>query len=167
MFKVTEAHIQAVLMRWVMEVKHHDSFIPNSNQFFTWEADLLSVTSSGLIHEFEIKTSIQDYRRDAKKRKHYKMDVSLYSPAYFWYVTFGFEIEPPENAGWIFIEYKKSDNGKDDGWNLNVKKEAPRRNEMKIDENKRRQLNRLLSWRLYHVYARQYLIERNAEKVLQ
>lgn len=155
--KVTEAHIQAVLMGWVMEVRKHDAFVPNSNQFFTWEADLLSVTSAGLIHEFEVKISMQDYRRDAQKRKHQRMDLDLYAPAYFWYVTFGFEIEPPENAGWILIEYKKPDDGKTKGWKLIVKKEAPRRNNTKMDERKGRQLARLLSWRLYHAYDRQYL----------
>ena len=154
--KVTEGHIQAVLMRWLLNEKHHNYFIPNSNQFFTWEADLISVTRAGLIHEFEIKLNTYDYKADAKKLKHNMIGYVRYAPAYFWYVAYDFEIDPPENAGWIFVTQIDSHNG-NNGWKLEVKREAPRLNDWKITDRQTEQIARILSWRLYHWYEGHYL----------
>ena len=149
---VCEGTIQAVLMRWLMNVKNHEYIIPNSNQFFSWEADLISVTKSDLVHEFEIKLNIYDYRADAKKSKHARLGRDFASPAYFWYATYDFEITPPDNAGWILIT-KDNKNG----WVVSVKKDAPMLNRWKIDQRRRDQITRLLSWRLANFYENQYL----------
>ena len=153
MNRVTEAHIQAVLMKWVMVEKNHNCFIPNSNEFFFWEADLISVTKSGLVHEFEVKLNIYDFRADAKKQKHAWIGQDYNSPAYFWYVTYDFEIEPPEKSGWILITQDDSPFG----WKLEVKKEAPRLNNWKPDQRRTEQIARLLSWRLFHINQLHYL----------
>jgi hypothetical protein len=149
--KVTEAHLQAVLMRWLMVKKHHVGIIPNSNQFFFWEADLISITASGLVHEFEIKLNIYDYKADAQKRKHNWIGDASHTPAYFWYVTYDFEIEPPPKAGWILISRLG------DQWPLEVKVPAPRLNSWKIDEYRQRQMTRILSWHLCRSYVKLYL----------
>ncbi|RJX17562.1 MAG: hypothetical protein C4575_13035 [Desulforudis sp.] len=162
--KVTEGHIQAVLMRWLLTEKHHHFCIPNSNQFFTWEADLISVTRAGLIHEFEIKLNVYDYKADAKKLKHNMIGHERYAPAYFWYVAYDFEIEPPENAGWIFVTQIDTRNGRNNGWELSVKREAPRLNDWKITDRKTEQVARILSWRLYNWYEGHYLHHRNDRK---
>lgn len=80
--------------------------IPNSNAL-GWEADLLSITGTGMVHEYEIKATASDLRADAKKSKHkhfegwllgerthqatawgydYESDI-LQPPNYFWYVV--------------------------------------------------------------------------------
>lgn len=155
--KVTEGHIQAVLMRWLMNRKNHKYVIPNTVDFFGWEADLVSVTNSYLTHEYEVKLNVYDYRADAKKRKHLFIGSDFKSPAYFWYVTFQFDIEPPENTGWILISRTDTKSGANDGWNLEVKKAAPRLNTWKPDQRRREQIARLLSWKVCGTYERLFL----------
>jgi hypothetical protein len=155
--KVTEALLQAVVMRWCMGEKHHEYVIPNSNTFINYssEADLISVTRAGLIHEFEMKISKADYNRDGKKRKwlwNY-LGTPRYSPNYFWYVTCGFQIEPPEHAGWIEVYY-------DDErfyWNMRIKKQAPQLLKLKIGDGKAKVAARLLAWRVTNLYGNLYL----------
>lgn len=154
--KVTEATIQAVLMHWAMNDKHHPYVLPNSNAFFhyLWECDLISVTQAGLCHEYEIKLNRSDYKRDAEKRKHHWLGDHANAPAYFWYVTYGFEIEPPEKAGWISICYE------DFKWKLDIKKNAPRLNAWRLNEQKQMEIARLLSWRITNFYKR-FMVAKN------
>lgn len=147
---VTEQTMQAVVMRWVMNEKHHELVLPNSTAFFWWEADLLSVTKAGYSHEFEIKISRADYKRDGKKHKHRFIGMEKNGPNYFWYVTYGFEIEPPERAGWILVS-KYPDRNR---LVLEVKKEAPRLNNWKVPEKKLLDIARCLSWRMVGEYHR-------------
>jgi hypothetical protein len=100
---LSEAHIQAVLMPWLLEKRKHIIVFPNSREFFSWEADLISITRSYLAHEFEIKLNMGDYKADAKKHKHNLLGDYHGSPSYFWYVTYNFQIMPPENSGWIIV----------------------------------------------------------------
>lgn len=164
MIKVTEAHIQALLMRYVMGHLHHLFVIPNSNTFFDWEADLVSLNRSGYLNEFEIKIIKGDYSRDAKKRKHLWMQYpDSRSPAYFWYVTFGFEIDPPLNAGWISVSYiddpPKYDDWVGSHWSLEIKKRAPLRHKFKMPEHKFILAAKLVSFQLANIMARNYLKE--------
>jgi hypothetical protein len=156
-YKVIEATIQAVLMQWAMNKKHHLCILPNSNQFFDWECDLISITRSQLIHEFEIKLNRSDYNRDAVKRKHYWIGDKQRAPAYFWYVTFSFDIEPPEKAGWIYIWLDEA-NSK---WHIDVKKEAPRLNNWKADSRKQARIAKLLSYRITNYYINEFMFLRN------
>jgi hypothetical protein len=163
--KATEASMQALVMRWAMIEKHHALVVPGATSFFHygWEADVISVTPAGLAHEFEIKISKADYCRDAKKYKHHFIGDQANAPAYFWYVTCGFEIDPPEKAGWIYI---REANEIDDplyrvntglDWVLRVRKEAPRLNKWHIETKKQIEIARLLSWRVTNLFTRQYL----------
>ena len=122
---VTESTIQAVLMGYAMETKKHQFAVPNVTLIYPWEADMISVTSSWLVHEYEIKISRSDFIADKnKKMKHSDLrqrystgeemrkpktaheralfDMGLTSPFkrstpnYFWYVTNGFDIETAE-----------------------------------------------------------------------
>lgn len=64
---ITEAHI-AHSVRDIF--KTADLVVPNvSWGFLDWEADLLVVTQRGRLNEIEIKTSVADFRADAKKDK--------------------------------------------------------------------------------------------------
>lgn len=156
---VTEATIQAILMTWALDEKHHMIVLPNSNQFFNWESDLISVTQSSMVHEYEIKLNRADYNRDAGKRKHRWIGDLSNAPAYFWYVTCDFDIEPPAKAGWIHVRY----NDADSRWKLDVRKQAPRLNKWKITDAKRIYLARLLSYRLKNQFNRFYVYNTSGE----
>jgi hypothetical protein len=147
---VSEMTIQAILMRWAMNEKHHRLVIPNSTVFFFWEADLISIAQSGFVHEFEIKISRADYNKDAEKHKHNFIGDPQRAPAYFWYATYGFEIDPPSKAGWILVS-KYPDKKY---LTLEVKKNAPRLNKWKATDEKINALAHCLSWRLTNEYQR-------------
>lgn len=154
---ISERTIQAVIMRWVMETKSHVYVLPNSNGFFQWEADLLSVTRAGLVHEYEIKLNRADYRRDGIKEWKHRMLTSFPSgyagPAYFWYVTHGFDIEPPEHAGWMRVEQGV------DGWVIDVCREAPKLRNWKIDDWHQLALARALSFRITNTWCKSEGVE--------
>jgi len=152
---INETTIQAVLMQWIMNSKHHRLVLPNSTTLFFWEADVISVNNSNFVHEYEIKISRADYNKDAAKHKHNFIGHPERSPAYFWYVTYGFEIDPPEKAGWILVS-KYPDKNR---LVIEVKKNAPRLNKWKIPEYKILSLAHCLSWRLTGEYKRYIDIE--------
>lgn len=52
----------------------HRLFCPNTTTVFYWEADLVSLTRAGLMHEYEIKCSRSDFLADFKKDKHRILD---------------------------------------------------------------------------------------------
>jgi hypothetical protein len=125
---ITEQHIQAILMNYLLTTKRHKVVIPNSNGLLPYEADLISFTRDGLCCEYEIKLDKYDYEHDSHKPKHSVIPgATENSPAYFWYVTFAFGINPPKHAGWLHVDEKG---------NLVVKKDAPRHNTWKMDEGK-------------------------------
>ena len=105
----------------------------------------------------KLKLNIYDYRADAKKRKHFFIGSDFKAPAYFWYATFEFNIDPPEKAGWILISRVDNNKGKNDGWKLEIKKNAPRLNRWKPDQRRKEQIGRLLSWKISSAYERLFL----------
>lgn len=148
---VTERTMQAVLMRWIMGTQNHDIVIPNSTTVFYWEADLVSVTKSCFTHEYEIKLNMADYKRDAKKEdKHtYLQTNHRYTPNYFWYATWNFDIDPPSHAGWMKVVYTE----RAYRYYVEVKKPAPRLHKNKLSDDKRFAIARLLSWRLTNEFT--------------
>lgn len=61
----------------VIERHFHDHRYPLQNVYlFDWESDMLSVAKSGLIYEFEVKTSRSDFRADFKKTEKHKILAS-------------------------------------------------------------------------------------------
>lgn len=104
----------------------HPIRLPNSN-VLGWESDMIGVTKAGIMHEYEIKLTLADFKADMKKERHqhierfrrgekfyekkypwgtYKCDVLL--PAnYFWYVVpkeLASKIILPEYAGLLVIQ---------------------------------------------------------------
>jgi len=61
---MTEFEIQNILYRWF--IKKTSMIIPNI-YLYTWESDLLAVTRSNFVHEFEIKRSTPDFNSDFNK----------------------------------------------------------------------------------------------------
>ena len=159
--KFNERYVQGVLMRWAYWDKHHEIMIPNVH-FYTssFELDMISVTRAGLVHEYEIKISLSDYKRDFEKQcKHQllKLGSNRYTPSYFWYAVAGFNLEAkdvPEYAGLIKII---------DEWPwVNVIKDAPRLHNNKISQKQILQLARCLSIRLSNIYHEEVKARRDA-----
>lgn len=149
--KMTESVMQSVIMRYALDRKNHQLAIPNITTMYNWESDLVSVTRADLVHEYEIKLTISDYKRDFthKKRKHLFIENPAYhKPNYFWYVTYQIEIEPPNYAGWMTI---------DDNLRISVRREAPRLHTNKIKQSDKMDIGRLLSYRLKNVYKQTYI----------
>lgn len=68
--KLNEMIIQGGLTL-MLQRRQHDFSVPNiSFSWLSWEADLISVTKAGYMHEYEIKCSKADFIADFKKRKH-------------------------------------------------------------------------------------------------
>ena len=148
---MNENVMQGVLMRYALDEKRHELAIPNMTTLYNWESDLLSVTRSDLVHEYEIKLSLSDYRRDFdKKWKHISLNHTAYRrPNYFWYVTYQVEIDPPDYAGWMIVE--------DHGLRVVVKRDAPRLHTDKIRPGDKENIGRLLAYRLKNVYRSFYI----------
>ena len=51
--KITEAVIQAIMMPYILEKLRHELVIPNPQKLLPYEADLVSFTRNGLLHEWE------------------------------------------------------------------------------------------------------------------
>jgi len=154
--KVTEREVQAALMTYAMDEKSHAFAIPNSNSIFRWETDLLSATKAGLFHEWEIKLSLADYRRDFNDKK-YKHSIlkkcgaaGRWIPCYFWFVTCGFEPdEIPDYAGWMRYDRSISST-----WyrRIVIEKPAPRLDGRRLEANDFETAARLLSYRLKNIF---------------
>jgi hypothetical protein len=138
--------------------------VPNI-YLYRWESDFISVTKSGYVHEYEIKTSKADYRNDHKNKteKHgilingfrtpdkwdlvntrYKFTtdnkIICQRPNYFWFVCKQGIIEEVNNyAGLIII---KQHGG------IDIIKSAPRLHKDKITEYQKTKI--LTS--MYHRY---------------
>ncbi len=118
MFEPTEVHelsdtefrFQNRLFNEFVSGRGHDMCAPNIH-LFTNESDFVTVTRAGYLHEYEIKLTRSDYKRDRKKLRHKhlsgEMDLRWTGkPAQFWFVTPPELIdldELPEYAGLIEI----------------------------------------------------------------
>ena len=157
---MNERQIQILLMSSRLNHLNHVAAMPNSTMLLRNEADLITVTRAGLVHEFEIKISRSDYNRDFthKETKHWflkgSFDKGNRSPGYkianyFWFVTYGFEIEPPEYCGWIEVyEYEHAPGE----YGMRERIVAPRLHMRKWDDKKVAKIARLLSFRLLTEY---------------
>ncbi len=121
---------------------------------FEGYADLLRITDSGYTHEYEIKRTAADYKADFKKKKHNFINIGLntwiekYMPNYFWYITDGFDIDPPEYAGLINIT---------DNRPIFIK-EAPCLHKNKLNEKSRRKIERAIFYRYWNLHKELYKI---------
>ena len=144
MKKVREWDIQNLLYKHLQYDKQHQCIYPNNCGLFGWEADMISATKAGFVNEYEIKISKADFRADFKKPKHksfLKENVRhKHYPAYFWYVTYGFEVTDemiPSYAGHIEIVHHRV---RKNQLMLDVKKKAPKINDYKLNDKRRNKL---------------------------
>jgi hypothetical protein len=111
-------HTEHSIQNWIHEramLKNHYGIIPNIF-LYGWESDMLSITRSKYVHEYEIKISKTDFIADLKKDKHKILLTGLFEswngslesanrPNYFWYVCPEGVIpvsKVPEYAGLIY-----------------------------------------------------------------
>jgi hypothetical protein len=112
------------------------------------EADMVSVTKSDFVHEFEIKCSASDYEREFKNKKlrhevlkEHDNHHPNYDPGgnYFWFVCTFEPEDVPEYAGLMRAS---------SGGVLELKK-APRLHSEKISDRALRYLERGLTYRYW------------------
>lgn len=109
---MTEKDIQEAIFKNFTESKNHPLAVPNCKALYPrGESDLISVTPAGLVHEFEIKRSTSDFKREFKS-KSYKHEILEESsqvegkctPNYFWFaMPRSVQASVPEYAGEIRV----------------------------------------------------------------
>lgn len=161
-----ERDIQHLLANDFCIKRQHEMCVPNIKcTHGWWEADLLSLTKSNLTHEFEIKCSRSDWRKEYNQihneqlhpgRKRYRHntiteqhacdDDLLLSPNYFWIVAPAgvvLDDELPSYAGWIEVYEFRSK------IRLKVLKNAPRIHRFKATDKTVMSMARGLNYRLW------------------
>lgn len=105
-----ENDVQDILFNYLSN-KRHKLIVPNTKLFY-WESDLISVTNSNLIYEYEIKISRQDFLVDKRKKKFNIVGSNtIYQPNYFYYVITGKFLKPKDLnqfSGLLYINKKFS-----------------------------------------------------------
>ena len=133
--KMVTDHIRAWLP-WGGSFCHANVFLKNS----PWESDLIRVMKSGYWHEYEIKLSVADYRKDFQKKvigcdfesprkhtiysSHVPFEGAIPKPATFSFVTpkgLLDGVRVPSYCGLIEIEVDRWDRAA-----ISVRQEAPR-----------------------------------------
>ena len=157
----SEFSIQNLLFERLTE-KQHQFIFPNVRIAF-WEADLISVTRAGYLHEYEIKISRSDYKADFKKlSKHQWLGnvrlresdrVAMSIPAFFWYVAPEGVIQcVPSYAGLIEVDWRPNNRYAQTGLQEIVS--APRLHSTKISRDQKNLIYRSAQWKLWNARKR-------------
>jgi hypothetical protein len=143
---MTEHSIQNALYRYFRD-KRHPVTIPNCGACGVGKADLLSVTKARLVHEVEIKTSVQDFHRDFEEKafKHHALENQKgYRTAnYFWFaMPHRMVLIPdiPDYAGLLYVT---------DAGTVEEIVSAPRIHGKKLRERDRAYIERGLTFRYW------------------
>ena len=80
--EVTEGEIQDAVYLWTSQ---HTLVLPNCYLFGENESDLVSVTKSGYVWEYEIKVSRRDFLADKRKSRHQWYSGSSFGDCSGWY----------------------------------------------------------------------------------
>lgn len=140
---MNESDAQKIIYRDFVKDKRHVLAVPNCKALYPrGESDLISVTEAGLVHEFEIKTSKEDFNRDFRDKdfKHEVLEEGApidgkCTPNYFWFAmsrSLCENVEVPEYAGKICVGSSGAD----------VQKKAPRHHSDHITDRARQYLER-------------------------
>lgn len=148
---------------WHLFKKSHTLICPNKHLDKWFECDMLSVTGSDYLHEYEIKISKADFKADFKKiEKHKVLESSikkepltekklmrLKCPSYFWYVTpidLLTEEDIPEYSGWMEVSERTG---------VIIKRDAKRLNSNKIDDSCKMRILESIYHRFWHLKLKQ------------
>jgi len=140
---------------------HHMLVVPNT-LVFGWESDVVSVTTSGYMHEFECKVTEEDLRADSRKEKFQQIiEYSVNSernknkftgrkpPNYFWYIVPSGLCIPdvlPVFAGLIYWDEIK--------WRMDVIRKAQRLHTDKVTAREWQFLARSLMFKYWKLRTR-------------
>lgn len=175
-----------MIQTWEMQVaimapRYMRSFVLPNHHVPGWaEADVFEVTKAGYFREYEIKTSVADFRKDAQKtvwagkytheeylgriytkrieeRKHDLLSQGFEKgPVQFWFVTVQGLLENQEIPDWAgLIEVRLlRDDGELKAWNLKAQevKKAPRLHNNKYPEKKLKKARESCYYRLHKYY---------------
>lgn len=127
---MTELDVQFAVYNHRAMIQPCPIIIPNI-YYFSWESDVLFVTKSMCLYEYEIKLTKSDFRADFKKefRHHRLANKVMGYPAEFWYVCPPDIIpvdEVPEYAGLAHVAPYKGLYMSEFPNTLSVIKKAPR-----------------------------------------
>jgi len=149
---MTEKTIQNALSKDLI-LKKNELVVPNT-KLYAWEADLLAVSTSGLVSEYEIKISRSDFKADKKKEwKHAVLAGKktrgggkrpyVLKPSYFYYVAPAGLLDVDEIADYAgFIEIGAH--------GLRLIRRAPRHHTIKLNDGQRKFLGRGLMYRYWN-----------------
>lgn len=144
---MTEHSIQTALYQWCRS-KRHPVTIDNCGACTIGKADLLSVTKARFVHEFEVKCTASDFRREfeTKDTKHRRLRTAdnrlMALPNYFWFATPDGLLAPgdiPDYAGLITVARGR----------CTVQIEAPRIHSSNLTDRDRRYIERGLTHRYW------------------
>jgi hypothetical protein len=166
---MTEREIQAAL--WLRNHQRFCVLMPNDTPRGWWECDLFGVTKAGYFHEFEVKLTVADYRKDAKKHsgftwvrgengmmekrtgqsKHSKIGQSV-GPSRFWYVVPDGLLQGEAVPEWAGLQTLRLH---DDGYGskrvyCRTVKQAPQLHRVKIDDQIIRHAMGVCYYRYWH-----------------
>ncbi|MDX1532624.1 MAG: hypothetical protein R3230_00290 [Nitrosopumilaceae archaeon] len=167
MDKFTERDIQLLISDKFCFNKKHELIVPNITTLHDfWEADLVSMTKSFFLHEFEIKTTRSDwlkeyriiaegrndgckFRRAVALHKQFNSDTDLgSSPNYFWVCAPSGVVkddELPSYAGMIEVyRFRKVDR-------LKIIKPAPRLHSGKCSDKMIASMYRSLNFKFWNM----------------
>lgn len=111
--KWTEDHAVAVLCHWLLRERRMRLVVPNVHFLDVWESDVLALDNNLSAHEFEIKVSLADFKRELvdKKEKHKELARGKLPLLHFYFVAPVAMLSPellPPYAGLIELDHDPS-----------------------------------------------------------
>lgn len=147
-----------ILLRCLPARKYN---LPNFQPYGWYEADILSITQAGYIYEYEIKTSISDFKADFKNKryKHMLLDekrkISYGNiPRKFYFVCPEGLLDVndiPPYAGLIYVYV-----GEYDTWLKTIRDAPTNRHAAKISAKDKERIFVSLYWRYINLWLKKY-----------
>ena len=173
-----ESDIQLALFR--DKIGSHKIMMPNYTPYKWYECDMMGVTKSGYMREWEIKISKSDFKADALKgKKLYDQKVRSYRhenkhqllesgnekcPSQFWYVVPEDLIQVNDVPDFAGLIYARERYGK---IRLIDIKNAPRIHRTKVDDKVIDHIKFVLYYRYWNEKAKVHKLENNKESEIE
>ena len=150
--RMTEKQIQAELFRRLRS--SCELMVPNYAPRLWWPCDLFVVTKSRLAHEYEIKLTVHDFRRDCEKAslangvKHERLAAKdVRGPARFWYILPSGLVAEADIPAWAGLQ-EVEQRGR---WlGFKVTKPAPLLHDNRVDDDVVKHARSVFYWRFWH-----------------